>query len=213
MQSDPIGLAGGVNTYAYGYGSPLSNIDPEGLIVPALAVWSLAGATAGAAWWAAQHPIHAPPSPLPEVKIPTPAVTTIGRVIPWLPGVIIICEGVKNRLPDWMRSDSSDSGADKPGLPTDIIVDQSDPRAGPNRNGGKWTSGPLAPENGGTGDFGRDLDHLTGGARPWQPGDKAPPGSLVGPNGIFGRPSNRTGGSSIDIPANGSKPHETLHYP
>jgi hypothetical protein len=26
-------------------------------------------------------------------------------------------------------------------------------------------------------------------------------------------PENSSGGRSIDIPANGSKPHETLHYP
>jgi hypothetical protein len=105
------------------------------------------------------------------------------------------------------------NGTDKPSLPADIVGDQSDPRAGPNKDGRKWTSGALAPANGGTGDFDKDLDRLTGGTRPMQPGDKAPPGSLVGPNGIFGRPRNSSGGSSIDIPANGRKPHETLHYP
>lgn len=95
----------------------------------------------------------------------------------------------------------------------DLVGDQSDPRAGPNKGGGKHTSGPLTPENGGTGDFEQDLNTLTGGTRPRQPGDKAPPGCLVGPNGIFGRPENSTGGKSIDIPGNGKKPHETLHYP
>lgn len=99
-----------------------------------------------------------------------------------------------------------------PKLPTKLVGDQSDPRAGLGKSGKKHTSGPLAPENGGTGDFQKDLDTLTGGTRPWQAGDSAPPGSLVGSNGIFGRPSNSSGGSSIDIPANGSKPHETLHY-
>ncbi|WP_425470915.1 DUF637 domain-containing protein [Trinickia fusca] len=109
-------------------------------------------------------------------------------------------------------SNGAQGGTSVPPVPDGLVGDQSDPRAGPNKGGKRHTSGPLTPENGGTGDYERDLETLTGGTRPWQPGDKAPPGSQVGQNGIFGRPQNSSGGKSIDIPPNGNKPHETLHY-
>jgi RHS repeat-associated protein len=45
-QSDPLGLAAGINTYAYALSNPLSHIDPTGLQVP-LVGGAAGGAAAG----------------------------------------------------------------------------------------------------------------------------------------------------------------------
>jgi hypothetical protein len=55
---------------------------------------------------------------------------------------------------------------------------------------------------------------LTGGkSGPAPAGSTYPPGTQVGNSGIAARPATGSSGPRIDIPANGDKPHETLHYP
>jgi hypothetical protein len=54
---------------------------------------------------------------------------------------------------------------------------------------------------------------LRGKTGPAPVGSNYPPGTQVGDNGIRLRPARGNSGPRIDIPVNGGKPHETLHYP
>lgn len=85
----------------------------------------------------------------------------------------------------------------------------------PNNQGGKRVnSDPLEEKYGGTGDPYKDFDILAGGTgKPADPADGRPAGTIVGDNGIAIRPGKGNDGPRIDIPANGNKPAETLHYP
>jgi hypothetical protein len=98
-----------------------------------------------------------------------------------------------------------------PPVPSVLVGDQSSDLAGLTKNGKRHTSGPMTPENGGTGDAARDFDKLTGNTS--QPaGGTYPPGTLIGPNGVVLRPGQKGSGPRIEIPSTGSKPPETLHY-
>ena len=107
----------------------------------------------------------------------------------------------------------SDDGTSQqvPSLPKELVGIQ-DGEGGETKT--RVNNGPLSPENGGTGKAESDFDRLTGGrSSPPPEGSTLPEGSKIGENGIIIRPGKEGEGPRIDIPASGSKPRETLHYP
>ena len=101
------------------------------------------------------------------------------------------------------------STSENGGLPGGLVGSPDDRK--PTK--GRVNSGPLAPENGGTGDPNKDFDILTGG-KEVAPHPGLSEGSRQGANGVVLRPGNGTKGPRIDIPANSDtgKPRETLHF-
>jgi len=112
---------------------------------------------------------------------------------------------------DGLRQLSESTGDDSPSLPEGLV---GTPDKGSRQQGGRVNNGPLDPQNGGTGDAESDFDRMTGGkSGPSSESSGLPAGSRVGENGVIYRPESGRAGPRIDIPANGDKPHETLHYP
>lgn len=124
-----------------------------------------------------------------------------------LPVLVLVLQ-VSDASPNHHKAEAKDSSPD---VPKDLVGTQDD-KSG--RQGKRHNSGPLAPEHGGTGDAAKDFGKLTGGkSRPAPSDSTLPPGSRIGDNKIQIRPGKPGEGSRIDIPASGSKPIETLHYP
>jgi filamentous hemagglutinin len=85
-------------------------------------------------------------------------------------------------------------------------VGEQDAKA--DQQGNRHNSGPLSGDFGGPGNAESDFGVL-GGEQGIQTNEK---GHKVAPNGVILRPGTEKSGPRIDVPANGQKPHETLHY-
>jgi RHS repeat-associated protein len=189
LSIDPAGFTAGdvfsFSRYAYANSNPVTNIDPDGRTV-----------TCGADTCTIDS--HS----LFEVVVDYATV-----------GVIYTQRLIHNATNPVPTSPivHQEHHEDSPALP-DGLVGKDDSKS--RQQGGRVNSGPLAPEHGGTGDSAKDFDKLTGGKSSPAPKEKGyPEGTRVGENGISHRPATEKSGPRIDIPATGSKPHETLHYP
>ena len=121
----------------------------------------------------------------------------------------LLRNAVESILPAMQQSQSPEG--DAPALPGGLVGTED---KGSRQQGGRVNNGPLAPDNGGVGDGLKDFGTLTGGKfGPAPEGSRLPEGAQVGENGVIYRPGNAGSGPRIDVPANGEKPHETLHYP
>lgn len=188
LSVDPESISSGnvssFNRYSYAVNNPYTHTDPSGRCVEDLCIGESIVLCAA-----------------------TPCGAVVAAAVAEI-GAITVAAFAINDEPVTVHQETH---SDTPALPGSMVgTNDSKSR----QQGGRFNSGPLSPEHGGTGDSVKDFDTLTGGkSAPAAEEKEYPPGTLVGENGISHRPATPKYGPRIDIPANGDKVPETLHYP
>jgi uncharacterized protein RhaS with RHS repeats len=166
--------------YHYANNNPYKFVDPDGR----------AGALAACAAW----PVGCAAGVVVTIAVGAKALSDTAKAL-------------QSTSSNSSNSGSGQQGGDKAPAVPDKLVGTVDDKSG--QQGGRVNNGPLAPDNGGTGDAAKDFGKLTGG----KIGESGKYPGVRGENGIGMRPGKEGEGPRIDIPANGNKPAETLHYP
>ncbi len=109
---------------------------------------------------------------------------------------VALGQAASNALNNIYHSEQGNATGETPELPTDLVGDN------PRSSSGQRVNTDLPAD-----DFPGAVDDLTGG------NTTDPGGQQVCPNGVRVRPGKTGQGPRIDIPANGAKPPETIHFP